>query len=374
MFTMGGRDGQHLKENGQYARHIQHDPKLSVIVPVYNAARYLDQCLDSILGQKFRNIEVILVNDKSIDNSGDICESYAEQDVRVKVLHLDHKGVSYARNSGMEIASGDYITFVDADDWIESSMYCDMLELLISQKADICMCGYTRFNAISHRECLLPWANGSVFEGEEIREKVLTALISPIDLHGNKQSMLFGAVFRCVFDQQFIQQNQLHFNNNVGIREGFAFMVQATCCADKLAICKSAYYHYRRDFLHKTSITHKYIPDGYQHLRLSQQIMANSLQAIGWHNRMQRQIEWANCLIVLSGIGNLSAPGSPYSWTERVRLSRQYIIESNFDHSAQQVHYSFFLRTHQIVFLLARHSFLRMVLIIYAIKYRFGLG
>lgn len=374
MFTMGGRDGQHLKENGQYARHIQHDPKLSVIVPVYNAARYLHQCIDSILGQKFSNIELILVNDGSSDNSGTICDSYALQDSRVKVLHLSNKGVSSARNSGLDTATGDYIAFVDADDWIESSMYCDMLELLISQKADICMCGYTRFNAISHRECLLPWANGSVFEGEEIREKVLTALISPIDLDGNKQAMLFGAIFRCIFDHQFIQRNQMRFNNDIGIREDFTFMVQSTCYADKLVICRTAYYHYRREFLNKTSITHKYIPEGFQQMQHTQQIIAGTLKNIGWYDRISRQLEWANCLVVLSGIGNLSAPGSPYSWRERVRLSRQYILDSNFNRSAQQVHYSFFPRTHQILFLLAKYSFLRMVLIIYAIKYRLGLG
>ena len=117
-------------------------PLISVIVPVYDVERYLCECIDSILTQSYRNLEVILVNDGSSDNSGNICDEYMKQDNRVKVIHKQNGGLSVARNAGIEIAKGELIHFIDSDDWIEA----DMLELLynnlMEHNAEISCCGY----------------------------------------------------------------------------------------------------------------------------------------------------------------------------------------------------------------------------------------
>lgn len=96
-----------------------HEQKISVIIPVYNVAQYLRRCVNSVLNQTYRNIEVVLVNDGSTDNCGEICDEYLECDSRVKVIHQKNKGLSGARNTGLKIATGDYILFVDSDDWID---------------------------------------------------------------------------------------------------------------------------------------------------------------------------------------------------------------------------------------------------------------
>ena len=95
------------------------NPKLSIIVPVYNVEQYLDKCIKSILNQTFKDFELILVDDGSIDNSGEICDEYAKKDSRVKVIHKKNGGLAAARNTGLIIARGDYVGFVDSDDWIE---------------------------------------------------------------------------------------------------------------------------------------------------------------------------------------------------------------------------------------------------------------
>lgn len=107
--------------------------KISIIVPVYNVEAYLGKCIDSILNQTFKDIEVILVNDGSKDKSGDICEAYKSKDSRIVVIHKENGGLSSARNSGLEVATGELVGFVDSDDWIEPDYYeilCDGIEKL----------------------------------------------------------------------------------------------------------------------------------------------------------------------------------------------------------------------------------------------------
>lgn len=104
-------------------------PKISVIVPVYNVEKYLNRCVDSILNQTFEDFELILVDDGSSDNCGNICDEYAQKDNRVKVIHKKNGGVSSARNAGIDTAQGEYIMFVDSDDWINENMLNDMYNM-----------------------------------------------------------------------------------------------------------------------------------------------------------------------------------------------------------------------------------------------------
>lgn len=110
---------------------------ISIIVPVYNVSAYLGRCIDSILAQTYKNFEVILVNDGSTDDSGKVCDSYALLDSRVKVIHKENGGLSSARNAGIAIAQGEYLGFVDSDDWITSDMYEYLYSVLIQNQADI---------------------------------------------------------------------------------------------------------------------------------------------------------------------------------------------------------------------------------------------
>ena len=116
---------------------------ISVIVPVYNAEKYLPACVQSILGQTFQDFELILVDDGSPDSCGEMCECWARKDDRIKVIHKENGGLSDARNAGLDIAQGDYIGFVDSDDYIRRDMFEVLVTNLEKTSADISMCGYT---------------------------------------------------------------------------------------------------------------------------------------------------------------------------------------------------------------------------------------
>ena len=116
------------------------EPKISVIVPVYNVECYLCKCLDSIVNQSYRNLEIILVNDGSTDGSGLICDEYSIRDARLRVVHTENGGAFAARNRALDIATGDYIGFVDADDWIDTDMYQTLITLAREYDADVVQC------------------------------------------------------------------------------------------------------------------------------------------------------------------------------------------------------------------------------------------
>ena len=116
-------------------------PLISVIVPVYKVEAYLDRCVASIVNQTYRNLEIILVDDGSPDNCGVMCDAWAERDSRIKVIHKENGGLSDARNAGMAVASGEYIGFVDSDDYIAELMYELLLERMLRDGSDIAACG-----------------------------------------------------------------------------------------------------------------------------------------------------------------------------------------------------------------------------------------
>ncbi|REC32093.1 glycosyl transferase family 2 [Enterococcus pseudoavium] len=115
--------------------------EISIIVPVYNVEKYLEKCINSILKQTFTDFELILVDDGSPDNSGAICDQYAEKDARVKVIHKENGGLSDARNAGIEVAKGKYLGFVDSDDYIADDMYGLLYNNIVKEGADMSICG-----------------------------------------------------------------------------------------------------------------------------------------------------------------------------------------------------------------------------------------
>lgn len=132
------------------------DIVISIIVPIYNTEKYLNECVDSIINQTYKNIEIILVNDGSTDNCLKICDEYAQKDKRVKVIHKENGGLSSARNSGLDILTGKYVCFIDSDDYVATTFVYDMFNLITKYNADIVQCKYTNqsFVKLNNEEIL----------------------------------------------------------------------------------------------------------------------------------------------------------------------------------------------------------------------------
>lgn len=212
-------------------------PKVSVIVPVYNAKKYLHECVDSILAQTLRDIEVILVDDGSTDTSPTICDEYAARDMRVTVIHKPNGRASSARNAGIRAATGDYIAFVDSDDWISPEMY----ETMLTAGADVCLCDYVRFRGKQE----FPFSQQCIREGyyskEQIREEVYPHLVMDGIEYPVTISNWALLIRRCV-----ISDNHLSYREDIHISEDAPFGSEVLYCADSFVYLKGRQlYHYR---------------------------------------------------------------------------------------------------------------------------------
>ena len=168
--------------------------KVSVIVPIYNAEKYINRCIDSIINQSHKNLEIILVDDGSQDNCGKICDEYEVKDKRIKVIHKENGGVSSARNAGLKQVTGDYIAWVDADDYIMPDMYMTMISIVKKANADVVSINYT--SSVPHMK-------------KKVKTKVLRANISVKHLLKRRVSpMLWDKMYkRELFEGVFFDAN-----------------------------------------------------------------------------------------------------------------------------------------------------------------------
>ena len=217
-------------------------PVFSIVMPVYNAEKYLEKSLQSILNQTFSDFELILVNDDSADRSCEICEIIAASDNRITVLNLViNCGAAEARNRGITIAKGKYLCFVDADDTVDIDYLQSFYDALQKEEYDFIKCGaYEEYfeadggNLIYKRECVL--TEKDCTGNREIIEQV-------IDM---EQIPLFGYLWNSVYNMSVIKANQLRFNKTLNVNEDFAFNMQYLPFVRKMRCLSYCGYHYAK--------------------------------------------------------------------------------------------------------------------------------
>lgn len=213
------------------------DEKITIIIPVYNTESYLTRCINSILTQTYRNLQVILIDDGSTDASGDICDSFTQKDPRVQVIHKSNEGPTLARKAGLVRAEGEYVAFVDSDDYIEASMYEKLLGYLHDTGADFVHSGHvTELKNGSMMECF-PEKEAS-FNRCEGRDIILK------DLFG-KQEEIVSTLWGKLFKRNLIQECHAELSDRLFFGEDFICIFLCMLRCNKFAVKKSVYYHYR---------------------------------------------------------------------------------------------------------------------------------
>ena len=210
------------------------DNILSVIIPVYNTAKYLDKCLSSVIGQSYSSLEVIIIDDGSTDGSGQICDKYANLDTRVTVYHQANAGVSKARNFGLDVASGTYITFLDGDDWIEEDMYAVMLQHMKQNDYMVCAGGYCREKNGRSIQALQNAQEQFLCRNEAIKEI--------FDFKPACDKILSWEVWDKIFCRKIL--SHVRFASDIAIMEDMLFVWQVMENVDGIYLLPLYKYHY----------------------------------------------------------------------------------------------------------------------------------
>lgn len=211
-------------------------PKVSVIVPVYNVEKYLEKCLESVVNQTLRDIEIICINDGATDSSGGILEKFALKDKRIIVVNKENGGLANARNTGLEVAKGDFIGFVDSDDWIDLDFYEKLYNAALETDADVAVAGIVRKNDKKHK-IRLNFQKQCAYTTFEDKVNCIDAINSP-------------SVWNKIYRRTFLEKIGLRFQNVRYYEDGY-YTINALYYGNKLVTVPDTNYYY---FINPSSI------------------------------------------------------------------------------------------------------------------------
>ncbi len=239
---------------------MQNKPLISIIIPVYNIEEYIAECLNSVLAQTYENIEVICVNDQSPDGSLDILKAYAEKDSRIKIIDKQNEGVSLARNAALSLASGEYIMFIDGDDWLDTEACEACLDTAQKHSADIVLFGYMReFEGASLEKHIFD-DDVVLFDEQACRNNLCRRIAGPLgeELAVPENADALSTVWGKLYRADLIKTGGVTFKDirELGTFEDGLFNLDCFYLAKRAVFINRPFYHYRRTNV--SSITAKY--------------------------------------------------------------------------------------------------------------------
>lgn len=247
--------------------------KVSIIVPCYKVEKYIDRCMESIVSQTLKDIEIILVDDLSPDNTPGKCDEWAKKDSRIIVIHKkENEGLGFARNTGLQYAHGEYVAFLDSDDWFERDMMERLYNECIKENLDVI---YSEFNVDEYPGYRVVLRPEHLYVGKDEIEQLM------LDIVGAEPSYISGVKFQCsackgLYRKKLIDKYKLHFLSERGyISEDSLFNLNVLYFAEKVKTVPWQFYHY---CLNNASLTHTYRPDRWEKLLKMLEVMESSVK------------------------------------------------------------------------------------------------
>ena len=238
---------------------------VSVVIPIYGVEKYLERCLESVVGQTYPYLEIILVDDGSPDHCPAICDEWAKKDARIKVIHKNNAGLGMARNTGMEQATGVYICFIDSDDYIEKDALESAVSVAVRENADVVCYGFTRINSRGERGSqIIPNTERPVYKGKDVQNIFLPDLIASNPKSGKKSNLHMSA-WACLYSLPFINRVAWRFSSERDIiSEDVYSHLRLYTHVNKVAVLSKALYCYCEN---SASLTRTYHADRYIRIR-----------------------------------------------------------------------------------------------------------
>lgn len=250
-------------------------PKVSIIVPIYNVEKYLDRCMQSLLNQTLKEIEIILVDDESPDNCPAMCDEYARLDSRIKVIHKKNEGLGLARNSGLEIVTGEYVAFVDSDDYVSLDMYNELYKLANQYNSDIVSCGHS-YELKNKKVYQNDVSSLKVFSGDDLTKVCLDLIASDIVIA--KERLYSISVWHAIYSNRIISDNKIRFlSERVVVSEDIPFQVDMLMHARKIVYIPDYFYNY---CWNGSSLTKTFVFEKYSRLKTLRELLLHKTRSI----------------------------------------------------------------------------------------------
>ena len=322
---------------------------ITVIIPVYKVEDYIEKCVNSVLGQTYKNLEIILIDDGSPDRSGEICDAYAAKDKRVKVIHKENEGVSVARNIGLDNANGMYIAFIDADDWIEENYLHILLSNVIKENADNAICNYNRVTGNNIERNY--FKNDTKLIGDK---EYLIRVLNP--------QTGFGFSWMKLIKRESI--NDIRFNKTLIVGEDAIFNIEIAKNVTTIVILEEALYNYRNrsssvvkkydtnyvdKYLRAIQATKKYIFDNYK----EKEIIQNYYNFVAFH-------------VLLIAVNYCYNPKNEIK--NKKKLLRKICSYDDFKEGIEKSNYKNISYTRQIALFTLKHKLYSLIAIICKIR------
>jgi len=235
-------------------------PLLTVVVPVYNGEKYIKEITKNILGTDYPQIELLLVDDGSVDETPVLCKGLAETDSRIRYIRQENSGIAAARNKGLQFAKGEYICFSDQDDSVEPFMYSELLTHMQRESAPVGMCSTGRL--MNGKKSGYEFLEDGCYRREEIAEKILYPLLFrgydyPFVQSGN---YLYGTIWKCIYNRKFLLQNNMRFQSFVSFEDDWLFVTETLTLADTIVTNSHTGYYWHVNTASRSHTKHC-IPD-----------------------------------------------------------------------------------------------------------------
>ncbi len=258
---------------------------LTVIIPIFNSEKYINKCVQSVIMQTYKNLDIILIDDGSTDNSGKICDSFARRDTRIRVCHTVNQGSIAARNLGVELAQGRMITFVDSDDWIEANMYSYMMSMYEQHQTDIVSSGLIFDNINGTRTVEYDLIPEGIYEKTQIENEIIPIMMYDAERHRRAvTSSVCTKIIRKDLWREVLQKS----DNRITYGEDAAISYLCMAKAARVAFTNRAWYHY---CVRNDSMVHSFQITSFEKIKIFSEYMENVFRDQGIWEQMKEQLK-----------------------------------------------------------------------------------
>jgi len=326
--------------------------KVSIIVPIYNVEKYLKRCLESLLNQTLRDIEIILVNDGSPDNCPQLCDEYAKKDSRVTVIHKENGGLGFARNSGLEIAQGSYIAFVDSDDYVDLNMYEKLLSTAEKFSLDTVYCGLNNVDANLKVHPISEVSELTIFDSSNDIQSVLLDMIAtkPEEKIERKYRM---SVWHAIYSRDIIDKNNIRFSSEREfLSEDILFDIDYLTKSSKIAFIPDPFYYY---CYNESSLTKSFRADRLEKQKKLYHAIIQKLDNLGFpKKKYKNRLDKFFIGYIKFNLGNIS--NSTIAYKEKYRLVQKICSDSIWKNMEEYPINKISIKQKTIIFLIRTRS------------------